>query len=38
MVSNRKSIENYNINIDLINKIKYKERYILEIFKDIYEQ
>jgi hypothetical protein len=38
MVSNRNSIEDYNINIDLINKIKYKERYILEIFKDIYEQ
>ena len=36
--SDRKPIEFYNISNDLINKIKYKERYMLEIFKDIYEQ
>ena len=36
--SNRKKIEDYNISNDLIDKLKHKERYMFEIFKDIYEQ
>jgi len=34
-VSNRKNIEEYNINKKLIEKIRYRDRFIFEIFKDL---
>lgn len=37
MQSNRKKLEEYNISDELIEKIKYKDRYMFEIFKiDLY--
>lgn len=37
-VSNRKETKEYNFDEELLNKIKYKDRYMFEVFKEIYEQ
>ena len=38
MVSNRRNKNDYNIDEILLEKIRYKDRYMFEIFKDIYDQ